>query len=373
MAVTSSNKWVCPTCTYNNWQSWSKCVLCGSTKPIIDDVIPRTPGVAKYRQQYNPGWSKLGTSMLPGGIGAPVSPATRSLDLNVSSTMDSSHINTPQQVSKGTGRCKVKGKWVCVNCTYHNWPNTGHCTMCSAPRAKTIRNESPPRNEIGRTSSRTSDSILRYASGVGAVGGAAVGVDGYSDVPLHSGKSRNGRHNNRGGQGVSSDNKKKWKCQKCTYENWPKASKCTMCMRAKTRTPSPPLSGGDDSSPITPPPSSPQTLHSRSSSSSSLPAMQVKPTTNSNTSLRALSPSVSRAHSNSRDLSEAHFNSNEGLGSNANDPTISSNMQPTKEIRLTESGSCSSRGDRHISYGSDHYNSLSRQIQLKSNTDEVSI
>ena len=361
MAVTSSSKWSCPTCTYNNWQSWSKCVLCGTSKPS-DDVIPRTP-VAKYRQQ-NPSWSKLGSSHL-GGVGATLSPGSKCQDVNIASLVDASHGNTStqQQVYKGSSKCKTKGKWVCGSCTYLNWPNTSQCTMCGVLRTRMTRNESPIWNEAGRMPSRSSESILRYASGVGAVGGAAVSVGGYSDVPLHPAKGKNGRHSNRGGQSVG-ENKKKWKCHRCTYENWQRASKCTMCMGPKTRTPSPPLSGTEDPAHMTPPLSSPHSVHSRSSQvhhpTPHLPATLP----NSNASLIALSPVVSRAHPNSNDPCETHSN-----GSNANEPLSGSNMQPGKDI-LAESGSSSCR-DRRISYGSDSHNSIPRQIQLKSDSDEV--
>lgn len=363
MAVTSASKWSCPSCTYNNWQSWSKCVLCGSSKPT-DDVIPRTP-VAKYRQQ-NPGWSKLGSSH-PGGVGASLSPGNKCLELTPTSpTVESSHPNVAQ---KGSAKCKTKGKWMCGSCTYLNWPNAGQCTICGAPRSKPTRNDALARNEPGRMASRSSESILLYASGVGAVGGASA--SGSCDVPLHSAKAKNGRHGNRGGgQGAANGENRKWKCQHCTYENWPRASKCTMCLRAKTRTPSPPLSGTEDSTltPVTPPlSSSPHSLHGRVSSqaqpsSPHFPTPQPTPL-NSNTSLVALSP-VPRAHSNSNDTCEAHSNSNEtdvGVAFNTNKHTSSSNMQPGKDI-LTDPGSKSVR-ERRIS---ERYNSL-----LKSDTDEV--
>ena len=32
----------------------------------------------------------------------------------------------------------------------------------------------------------------------------------------------------------SSNSKKKWKCMQCTYENWPSALKCTLCLNSKT-------------------------------------------------------------------------------------------------------------------------------------------
>lgn len=358
MAVTSSSKWSCPTCTYNNWQSWAKCVLCGSSKPT-DDVIPRTP-VAKYRQQ-NSGWSKLASS-LPGGVGASQFPGNKCLELNTASTVESSHGNI---APKGSAKCKTKGKWTCSGCTYLNWPNAGQCTTCGASRTRATRNDAL-RNEAGRTPTRSTESILLYASGVGAVGGEAS-VSGSCDVPLHSVKTKNGRHGNRGGQGVGGENRK-WKCQRCTYENWPRTSKCTMCQGPKTRTPSPPLSssGTDDSTPLTTPPSSPHSLHGRLSSqargpSPLLPTPNPGPTLNSNTPLiTTTSPAISRTHSNSNATCEA--NSGTGTDFNTNKPTSSSNMQPSKDIP-TDPVSISARERR--------YNSIPRQIQLKSGTDEV--
>lgn len=356
MAVTSSSKWSCPTCTYNNWQSWSKCVLCGSSKPI-DDVIPRIP-VAKYRQQ-NSGWSKLGSSLMhTGGVGPSQFPGNKCLELNTTPTMDISHGNVAQ---KGSSKCKTKGKWTCVSCTYLNWPNAGQCTTCGAPRTRATR------NEAGRAPSRPSESILLYASGVGAVGGASV--SGLCDVPLHSAKAKNGRHGNRGGQGVGSGENRKWKCQHCTYENWPKASKCTMCLRPKTRTPSPPLSGTEDSTPLSTPPSSPHSLHGRLSSQARAPSPHLpipNPATlppESNTLVTTTSsPAVPRAHSNSNTTCEANSNKT-GTGTGFNTNKLSS----SKDI-LMDSSSMLAR-DRRIAYGTDRYNSI--QIQLKSDTDEV--
>ncbi len=382
MAVTSSSKWSCPTCTYNNWQSWSKCVLCGSSKPI-DDVIPRTP-VARYRQQ-NSGWSKL-TSSHPGGVGPSLSPGNRCLEVNTSPTVDSSYANVPQ---KSSTKCKTKGKWMCGSCTSLNWPNTGYCATCGLPRTRTSRNDAATlRNEA--------ESILLYASGGGAVGGASDS-SGSCDVPLHSSsgsvsaKTKNSRQGKAGGHGgAGSGENKKWKCQRCTYENWPRASKCIMCLGPKSRTPSPPLSGTEEPhhTPVAQSPSSPHPPHSlqphgRLSSSQArspsphsshhhhhLPSSTI-PTSlsplNSNSSLIALSPAASRTHPKANDTSEANSNGTEaGVGFNANKLASCSNIQPGKDS-LPDLGSISSR-ERRIS---DRYHSIPRQIQLKSDSDEV--
>lgn len=361
MATTSSNKWACPTCTFNNWLSLPKCILCGSSKPI-DEVIPRTP-VAKYRQQ-NSGWSKLSSSH-PGGTGPSQSPTNRGVEPNLPSAVDTSSCHGSNVATKGSTRCKTKGKWTCVSCTSLNWSNAGQCTSCGTPRPKSSRNEVG-----GRTPNRSSESILLYASG--AVGGASV--SGLCDVPLQhqsTKQMKNSRHGNRGGQAIGCENRK-WKCQHCTYENWPRAPKCTMCLRPKTRTPSPPLGGTDDSAPSTPPLPLPHTLHSRAQPPSPHPHSPVSP--NSNTASLAPpipSPALLRTQSNSNDTCEAHSNSKDtevGAGINANKLGSGSNIAPAKDTPA-DTGTKVTR-DRWISYGS---NSIPRHIQLKSDTDEVMI
>lgn len=344
MAVTSTSKWACPTCTYNNWQSLAKCVLCGSSKPV-DEVIPRTP-VAKYRQQ-NSGWSKLGSS-----VGASQLPGNKGTELNTPTLVDSSsHGGTPRSSAK----CKTKGaKWSCVHCTSLNWSNAGQCTSCGTPRLR------PTRNEAGRPPNRSSESILLYANG--AVGGASV--SGSCDLPLQqSAKLKNSRHGNRGGQGMSgSGENKKWKCQRCTYENWPRAPKCTMCLGPKTRTPSPPLSGAEGSAPRPPLLPSPHTLHSRAQPHSPNSHSPSPPNSNSSPTDTSTSPAVARAHSNSNDTCEANSNSKDpALGVGGFNANKGSNIPPGKDV-LADPGAKSSR-DRRISYGSNS--------RLKSDTDEV--
>lgn len=354
--MTSSNKWACPTCTFNNWQSLPKCVLCGSSKPV-DEVIPRTP-VAKYRQQ-NSGWSKLSSSH-PGGMGPSQSPGNRGVEPNIPSALDSSSCHGSNVAAKGSTRCKTKGKWTCASCTSLNWSNAGQCTNCGTSRPRLSR------NETGRALNRSSESILLYASG--AVGGASVSGPCDGSLQHQSAKAKNGRHGNRGGQGICGSENRKWKCQHCTYENWPRAPKCTMCLRPKTRTPSPPLSVAEDPAPGTPPLPSPHSLHSRAQPPSPHPYSPTPP--NSNTTLLVAptpSPTLLREHSNSNDTCEGHTKDTEvGAGFNSNKLASGCNIPPAKET-AADAGTKTAR-DRRIS---DRYNSIPRQIQLKSDSDEV--
>ena len=83
-------------------------------------------------------------------------------------------------------------KWTCVLCSYKNWPNATKCVMCNK------------RKNSGSLSRSAEDMI-------GAVGGPTE----LSPSEEHC----------------------KWKCSKCTYENWPRSSKCVLCRSAKPSSP----------------------------------------------------------------------------------------------------------------------------------------
>ena len=400
MAVTCSTKWPCPACTYNNWTSCSKCILCGRNKPSDDevDVIPRIP-VAKYRQQ-NPGWSKLSSSSNPPtGCIPTTQPKVTQQERNNSSTCDSSptmsshaHGYIGQQLGKTTSKSKTKGKWACTTCTYVNWPNAGQCVMCRVNRFKSSRNEpSTVRNEtIDRQSSaRTSPSSWGYASGVEAEGG---------DSTLHSGelsvqttKPRSGRNSNRVGSGGScNEGKKKWKCSYCTYDNWQSAVKCTMCQNTKVRTPTPPLASGvgvGSSSGTTPSPPPPLQIPRgrRSSPPSSSHNQQQSPSPRLShlpVNLTSSSPSSSLTSSNiAPTITNIYNSSNSSLYVSGLHPHSNSNESIEQVVRNESStafrpvaapasmdGGCSGSRERR----SPHSGSGLRQLQFNNVTDEVS-
>lgn len=144
------------------------------------------------------------------------------------------------------------GKWVCQTCTYSNWPNVNQCIIC-----RTVRRTRPFHTQ-GTSWQRTteasrvpqpSDSIFDYVSHVGAVGGAVHFIGAENLPSVHSRDSlvqpsrpKGGRNGNKAASNVENRAAKKWKCAHCTYQNWPKATKCVLCYHPRKRTPSPPLS-----------------------------------------------------------------------------------------------------------------------------------
>jgi len=99
-------------------------------------------------------------------------------------------------------------KWTCTLCSYKNWPNATKCVMCNTRKNST---SSGSRNSACLSSRERAPEDVR-----GAVGGP-------SNIDLSSGEEQ-----------------RKWKCSTCTYENWPRSTKCTLCCASKPV--SPPLS-----------------------------------------------------------------------------------------------------------------------------------
>lgn len=240
MAVTGTSKWVCPECTYHNWSSCTTCVLCGSVKPL--EFVPRTcSGKFRPHTQVTVSWPKAASS--PSNYssrGASYSPEIICPGSNYPSTSSRSDTHASKNIHHSS-----KEKWVCTTCTYANWSNANQCSMCQVPRGQI-----EPHSSEAKMPSR-GESILDYASCVGAVGGAAyintdekVPVSGR-DATVHPPKLKNSK-NKQMSSNSDSRASKKWRCCSCTYENWPRATRCTMCQTPKKRTPSPPL-GREDS------------------------------------------------------------------------------------------------------------------------------
>ena len=407
MAVTGVQKWPCPTCTYNNWSSSVKCVLCGCSRP---NEITSRASVVKYRSSPVQGWSnKLAHSQGSSGacltqdiicadFNLPQSSALNTMDVHV----QPHHHHKVSGHSHG-GKCKTKGgKWTCASCTFSNWPNAGQCTMCGTQRTRGGPKHDPIISAGGRsrgdhqgsrTSSHHSESILNYAtSGVGgAVGGAACHAGSLDERAAPSSSSQDAlliqpvatksKQNSRNGKRISSqqqqadniNNVKKWKCHQCTYENWPRAVKCIMCQLPRRRTPSPPLSGGEGERDTTQfPPSSVTTPQQQAMS-----RLASLTTTSTTTTTTTHSPSSS-SNSSSPIHSRSSSNSNEMLASVSQhrlSPEVS-NGSPKAAGGVGGGGSGGSNGSSRLIgvYERENWGSLEivPSVQLKSDSDEVS-
>ncbi|KAL1432184.1 hypothetical protein MTO96_013518 [Rhipicephalus appendiculatus] len=97
-------------------------------------------------------------------------------------------------------------KWTCPHCTYENWPKALRCVICQNPRPTLIEEEASSEER-----------------------------DIYKISPLVSPDPANPYQKWSCAAHSSTDQRCKWTCHACTYENWPKSRKCVMCNVARLK------------------------------------------------------------------------------------------------------------------------------------------
>lgn len=205
MALLDDPKWVCPQCTYSNWLSSPHCIFCRCQKP--PEIIPKT-SASRPRVQNQ-------------ATNGRVKPTGNRYNTGEASC--SPHIILEDSAAAWSASSMACGgdKWTCHSCTYANWPNASKCIMCKTPRP------------VGGEGLRSDQTTGSCGSNAGAVGGR--------DAPLHSALQPQVKAGKKYHNVVDNSTHPKWKCVRCTYDNWSSANKCAMCQTSKVRTPSPPL------------------------------------------------------------------------------------------------------------------------------------
>lgn len=235
-------KWICEYCTYENYPLSMKCTMCKGGKPLLNEDIFRLSPT----QQLST--TKRSTSNLASG------PST-------ASPICDSDYNT---------------KWLCSACTYVNLPQSRRCLQCNCKRDDDLfikplshksqsQKSSPPKviSEYESLSDQLNalnicrsggeeDSLDLFSSGGG--GGRRRNNSPATRSSSNTDRSlENVKECDSGGGGVSGGAKHqsptsaspvntctrpapsagKWFCSVCTYENWPKSLKCSMCLNPR--------------------------------------------------------------------------------------------------------------------------------------------
>uniref|UniRef100_A0A182QNK9 ubiquitinyl hydrolase 1 n=1 Tax=Anopheles farauti TaxID=69004 RepID=A0A182QNK9_9DIPT len=240
-------KWVCEYCTYENYPLSLKCIMCKGSKPLLkEDIFRLSP-----------------TQQLSATNRSNPNLASGAVKLTTITETDSNQ------------------RWPCTACTYLNLPHTRRCLQCDTVRKDDLipmqRQPSPPRRvitsendsisdqlnamNICRSASPGDDSGLVTACGTGGSGGKRNRNNSPASGASFGSGSRlatNVNDGEPGGKGCASDTKHspspvssspgstigravasspvntgKWFCSVCTYENWPKSLKCSMCLHPR--------------------------------------------------------------------------------------------------------------------------------------------
>ncbi|KAL3269279.1 hypothetical protein HHI36_008356 [Cryptolaemus montrouzieri] len=163
-------------------------------------------------------------------------------------------------------------KWSCEYCTYENFPSALKCTMCRGPRPfvseniYSLHNEDnaynlaagPCVNKAKRNKWQCETCAFKNLSTeqiCGQCGASFLGASNVHEqfqtlkIMPHSDLAQSLSHPCNNSPPLSLTNEEntrkileKWSCAMCTYENWPKTTKCSMCGFAPNNSQRPPPS-----------------------------------------------------------------------------------------------------------------------------------
>ncbi|XP_014222757.1 ubiquitin thioesterase trabid isoform X1 [Trichogramma pretiosum] len=188
----AESKWTCEYCTYKNYPSSMKCTMCRGVKPLFGEDI--------YRLR-EPSPQRCGSNAASGPV--ITLPETESYNLG--------HENYSQNVPSA-------GKWYCEVCTYLNYQNTTRCVQCSESRPQMT-----PKHNRQSTASHLHESLEPLRLG--------------DPPPQPNSANTSPKNQNNQQQQLNPEGQlvEKWSCSECTYENWPRSTKCIMCGHQRER------------------------------------------------------------------------------------------------------------------------------------------
>ncbi|XP_041370674.1 ubiquitin thioesterase ZRANB1-like [Gigantopelta aegis] len=202
--MSEARKWPCEYCTYENFPVAKRCTLCRAPRPLqlITNTADNEQDIYKMAPLVSPSNSpSCGTSK---------------------SSADSS-------------------KWACHLCTYLNWQRATKCSQCLTTRKKLSPGSSSGssggsgRSSISGRSSSSSSST--HQDGMSPL---SVNVNIAETNPGRTTPKRNSPNSPEAAKAINNDinrtvaatsnrNTIKWVCYACTYENWPKTTRCVLC------------------------------------------------------------------------------------------------------------------------------------------------
>ena len=167
-------KWPCEYCTYLNWPTAIRCVMCRAVKPsnlaacdVIDDsgdgqlsrsssdeIICPSEGAHQYPSKkksatdnkwpcpsctyQNP--SKSETCIICQER-KPDAVRQRNIENAESNFVSESNVRNDSNIDRKTKSLLKSSKWPCPKCTFENWPKSPKCALCSTPKNKVRSDE----------------------------------------------------------------------------------------------------------------------------------------------------------------------------------------------------------------------------------------
>ena len=219
--MTDSKKWACEYCTYENWIASKKCTLCYAIRSPQYITEPATSSQDIYNManlMRKPPDIKLPSQEIS-AQNRPQQPIGKTTQSSQPSTSTISCESTNSDVEK---------KWACLLCTYLNWPKALHCTQCQHERHKGLSTVSSTIKDNINYSTPLSINV-NIAEASGGVPNNSKAQENISPSEEVAKESKKNLSKEQIFSEISAAVRGKWICPACTYENWPKATKCILC------------------------------------------------------------------------------------------------------------------------------------------------
>ena len=114
-------------------------------------------------------------------------------------------------------------KWSCPRCTYYNWPRSKVCAVCRAP-PDWVRKSNESCNNENFSKSKSPEVV---SSDDGSAGSSISSNDRRNSKATHS--------TSGGPNSKTVGSSHKWQCSACTYENYWKTMKCSVCGKKRSQ------------------------------------------------------------------------------------------------------------------------------------------
>ncbi|EDW16982.1 ubiquitin thioesterase trabid isoform X1 [Drosophila mojavensis] len=243
-----AQKWKCEICTYENYPSSLKCTMCQASKPLLNEDIFRLSPAQTIHDNYN--------NAEEAAAGLPVEPT---------STCFVRQSAQPQPQQTRHSNVADSEKWACKVCTYLNWPRSLRCVQCCTKRGAADKETNEAGEALQALRISGSDTELNATEhGSRLIGAVASNSNRRNGSPsleqqqicsnsTHLNNIANTCQSHQQQQQQQLTNQQqlqqqqhpnlstqqklchvaKWACNSCTYENWPKSLKCSMCGKAR--------------------------------------------------------------------------------------------------------------------------------------------
>lgn len=204
-----SKKWACEYCTYENWPASKRCTLCHAPRPphLITDTVNEEQDIYKMADLVRGNNTECCAGESSSGWGG------------------------------------GSNKWACHLCTFLNWPRAARCTQCLSPRRKSSPTQSQTSLTPATINTTTGSCTTISTASCGSTGNGRTTPKRNSPSSPDAAKAINNDINKTVATLVKSASSTapasqggKWSCRVCTYENWPRTTKCTICGTSRGRT-----------------------------------------------------------------------------------------------------------------------------------------